>query len=113
MMTAFSILQTMTIAPFQNIILNSLDYALACSGYTDTQLYFDQLTPLAILSQQAEETGKTIDQIAEDTNKELENPATTEDTTDETPLEPIPGKDESLERFTMPTILSKEYEIYK
>jgi len=43
----------------------------------------------------------------------MENPATTEDTTDETPLEPIPGKDESLEKFTMPTHFSKEYEIYK
>jgi hypothetical protein len=113
MKTAFSILQTMTIAPFQNIILNSLDYALACSGYTDTELYFEQLTPLVILSQTAEETGKTIEQVEDETNDSMENPATTEDTTDETPLEPIPGKDEALERFTMPTSLSKEYEIYK
>jgi hypothetical protein len=113
MKTAFSILQTMTIAPFQNIILNTLDYALTCSGYTEAELYFEQLTPLVILSQTAEETGKTIDQVEDETNDSMENPATTEDTADQTPLEPIPGKDEVLEKFTMPTSLSKEYEIYK
>ena len=61
MKTAFSILQTMTIAPFQNVILNTLDYALTCGGYDNAELYFEQLTPLAILSQQAEETGQTIE----------------------------------------------------
>jgi capsid portal protein len=84
MMTAFSILQTMTITPFQNIILNTLDMALAEGGFDDAQLYFDQLTPLAILSQQAEDTGKTISEVAQETNKEMENPATTEDSADET-----------------------------
>jgi hypothetical protein len=113
MKTAFSILQTMTIAPFQNIILNSLDYALTCSGYTDTQLYFEQLTPLVILSQTAEETGKSIAQVEDETNDSMENPATTEDTTDETPLEPIPGKQEGLEKYTLPAHFEKEYEIYK
>ena len=113
MKTAFSILQTMTIAPFQNIILNSLDYALTCSGYPETELYFEQLTPLVILSQTAEETGKSVGQVEDETNKSMENPATTEDAADQTPMEPIPGKDEVLEKFTMPTILSKEYEIYK
>jgi hypothetical protein len=113
MKTAFSILQTMTIAPFQNIILNSLDYALTCSGYTQAELYFEQLTPLVILSQTAEETGKTIEEVEDETNDSMENPATTEDTADQTPNEPLPGKDEVLEKFTMPTSLSKEYEIYK
>jgi len=84
MMTAFSIMQTMTVAPFQNLIINALDSAFKESDYEDTQLYFDQLTPLAILSQQAEDTGKTIGEVAEETNKELENPATTEDSGDET-----------------------------
>jgi hypothetical protein len=84
MMTAFSIMQTMTIAPFQNIILNTLDYAFRITGYSDTQLYFDQLTPLAILAKQADETGKTIDETADTTNKELENPATTDDSGDQT-----------------------------
>jgi capsid portal protein len=79
MKTAFSILQSMTINPFQNIIINSLSTALADGGYEDTQLYFDQLTPLVLLAQAAEETGKTIEQVADDTNREMENPATTED----------------------------------
>jgi hypothetical protein len=94
MMTAFSIMQTMTISPFQNLILNTLDYALTCGGYEDTELYFDQLTPLAILSQQAEDTGKTIDETADTTNKEMENPATTEDSGDQTTVDdnrPSPG----------------------
>ena len=79
MMTAFSILQTMTIQPFQNVIINSLTTALADGGYEDSELYFEQLTPLAILSQQAEDTGKTIDQVSDETDKQMENPATTED----------------------------------
>ena len=109
MKTAFSILQTMTIAPFQNIILNTLDYALTCSGYTDAELYFEQLTPLVILSQTAEETGKTIEEVEDETNDSMENPATTEDTTDETPLEPIPLKKEG---FSMLELNSREYEIF-
>ena len=79
MKTAFSILQTMTINPFQNIIINAVSTALADGGYDDTQLYFDQLTPLAILAEQAADTGKTIEQVADETNKEMENPDTTED----------------------------------
>jgi hypothetical protein len=111
MKTAFSIMQTMTIAPFQNLILNTLDYALACSGYNDTELYFEQLTPLVILSQTAEETGKTVGQVEDEVNDSMENPATTEDNTDAVVNEPIP--DAEPQRFKMPTILSKEYEIYK
>ena len=107
-MTAVSIMQTMTIAPFQNIILNSLDYALTCGGYTDAQLYFEQLTPLVILSQTAEETGKTIGQVEDETNDSMENPATTEDAADQTPLEPIPN-----EKFSMLEVNNSQYEIYK
>ena len=84
MKTAFSILQTMTVGPFQNIILNALDKALTDGGYEDLELYFDQLTPLAILSEQAEDTDKTIEEVADETNKEMENPATTEDGEDQT-----------------------------
>ncbi len=111
MMTAFSILQTMTIAPFQNLLINSLDYIFTEGGYDNTQFYFDQLTPLAILSQQAEETGKTIDQVSDETNKELENPAATEDetTTDVQEIRP----DEPIEKFTMPAHFHKEYETLK
>jgi hypothetical protein len=115
MMTAFSIMQTMTISPFQNLILNSLDYALTYGGYNDAQLYFDQLTPLAILSQQAEDTGKTISEVADDTNKELENPATTDESSDATVTEAIPPKENNLEkeliRTTQP-FFSQEYETY-
>ena len=100
MMTAFSIMQTMTIAPFQNLILNSLDMALTEGGYADTELYFDQLTPLAILSQQAEDTGKTISEVADETNKELENPATTDE-----------GEDQTIEDAIPPTQMSKEDDI--
>ena len=108
MMTAFSILQTMTIAPFQNLIINSLDYILTQGGYDNTQLYFDQLTPLAILSQQAEETGKTIDEVSDETNKELENPAATEDEASADVQEIRP--DEPIEKFVKPAHFEKEYE---
>ena len=97
MKTAFSILQTMTIAPFQNVILNTLDYALTCGGYDNAELYFEQLTPLAILSQQAEETGQTIEEVSDETNDQMENPATIEDAGDADPQDITP--DEPIERF--------------
>jgi len=53
-------------------------------GYTETELYFEQLTPLVILSTTAEETGKSIEQVEDETNKSMENPATTEDGEDQT-----------------------------
>jgi hypothetical protein len=76
------------------------------------ELYFEQSTPLVILSQQAEEQGKSVAQVDDETNKAMENPATTEDGEDQTVEEPLPNKAEE-ETFTMPTSLSKEYEIYK
>jgi len=85
MMTAFSIMQTMTIQPFQNLILNQINLALVEGGYEGFELYFEQLTPLAILSKQAEETDKSISEVADETNKEMQTPvsgdedATTED----------------------------------
>lgn len=112
MMTAFSIMQSMTISPFQNVILNTLDMALREGGYTQTELYFEQSTPLVILSQQAEEQDKSVAQVEEETNESLENPATTEDGEDQTAEEPLPNKAED-EKFTMPTSLSQEYEITK
>ena len=108
MMTAFSILQTMTIAPFQNLLINSLDYIFTEGGYDNTGLYFDQLTPLAILSQQAEQTGQTIDEVSDETNKELENPAATEDETTTDVQEIAP--DEPIEKFVKPAHFNKEYE---
>jgi hypothetical protein len=79
MKTAFSILQTMTINPFQNLVINFLTTALSEGGYDDTELYFEQLTPLAILAEQAEDTGKTMDEVADETDRQMENPSTTED----------------------------------
>jgi len=79
MKTAFSILQTMTINPFQNLVINFLTTALSEGGYDDTELYFEQLTPLAILAEQAEDTGKTMDEVADETDKQMENPSTIED----------------------------------
>jgi hypothetical protein len=112
MKTAFSILQTMTIQPFQNLILNQLDYALRIGGFDNMELYFEQSTPLAILSQQAEETGKTIAQVEDETNKSLETPATTEDTADATSED----DKEILERYEygMNTAFFKQnYETFK
>ena len=82
MKTAFSILQTMTIQPFQNLIVNSIDAALLEGGWEDTQLYFEQLTPLVILSQTAEETGKSVTQVEDETNKAMENPEATQPETE-------------------------------
>ena len=79
MKTAYSILQTMTINPFQNLIINFLTTALADGGWEDTELYFEQLTPLAILSETAEETGQTTEEVQDDINEEGENPAAIDD----------------------------------
>ena len=124
MMTAFSILQTMTISPFQNLLLNTLDMALREGGIDNAELYFDQLTPLAILSQQAEDTGKSIAEVADTTNKELENPATTDQsgdqsTTDENTPTKVPnnvgnGPGEGTNIINASSIFFKdEYEITK
>jgi hypothetical protein len=117
MKTAFSILQTMTISPFQNLILNSLDMVLTQGGYGDElELYFEQLTPLVILSQTAEETGQTVAQVEDDVNDSMENPATTEDSEDETAFEPLPNKAEEMSDVnfirqvgTNSAFFSKEY----
>lgn len=96
MKTAFSIMQTMTISPFQNLILNALDMALTEGGYNNTELYFEQLTPLVILAQQAEETDKTVEQVEDETNKAMENPATQENPGDQTDEEPMPDRSEKM-----------------
>ena len=117
MKTAFSILQTMTIAPFQNLILNALDTALTEGGWDDGEIYFEQLTPLVILSTTAEETGKTVAQVEDETNKALENPATTEDAGAATTEEPKPT--EKMQDDVRPPVslsspfFEREYEILK
>jgi len=74
MKTAFSILQTMTIQPFQNLLINFLNMALTEGGHPDLELYFEQLTPLVILSQTAEETDKTIEQVEDEVNDSMATP---------------------------------------
>ena len=84
MKTAYSILQTMTIQPFQQLVIEELSNALTFGGYTsDTELYFEQLTPLAILSTTAEETDSTIEEVEEEINDQMENPEEMEDTSRE------------------------------
>jgi hypothetical protein len=78
MKTAFSILQTMTIMPFQNVLINALQNAFEIGGWEDTDLYFEQLTPLVILSTTAEETGQSIEQVEEDVTKSMEDVDTEE-----------------------------------
>ena len=79
MKTAYSILSTMTITPFQNLITNVLGEALVEGGYDTTELYFEQLTPLVILSTTAEETGQTVEEVQEEINVAAENPDQIED----------------------------------
>ena len=74
MMTAFSILQSMTIQPFQNLLINYLTTALAEGGIEDLELYFEQLTPLVILSKSAEETGKSVEQVEDEVNDSMATP---------------------------------------
>ncbi len=73
MKTAFSIMQTMTIQPFQNTIITCLAEVFRIGGYgKDLELYFDQLTPLAILSTTAEETDTTVEEVEETVNDSME-----------------------------------------
>lgn len=74
MKTAFSILQTMTIQPFQNLIINYLTTALREGGLPELELFFEQLTPLVILSETAEETGKSIEQVEDEVNDSMATP---------------------------------------
>jgi hypothetical protein len=108
MKTAFSIMQTMTIQPFQNLVINSIGDALLEGGYDDTQLYFEQLTPLAILSEQAEDTDKSVAQVEDETNKAMENPDAIEEPTEN--IEQM-SKEEWL--YTSQPNFTNNYEVYK
>jgi hypothetical protein len=109
MKTAFSIMQTMTIQPFQNLIINSIGDALLEGGYDDTQLYFEQLTPLAILSEQAEDTDKTVSQVEDETNRQMENPDAIEQPTEG--IEQM--KEEEGWVYSSQPNFTKNYEVYK
>jgi hypothetical protein len=112
MKTAYSILETMTIIPYQNLITNVLGLALKEGGYADTELYFEQLTPLVILAQTAEETGQTTEEVQTDINEQAENP----DQIDETPIAQSEGLSK-VERFELirqsQPLFTHEYETYK
>ena len=109
MKTAFSIMQTMTIQPFQNLIINTIGDALLEGGYDDTQLYFEQLTPLVILSTTAEETGKTVGQVEDETNKAMENPDAVDQPTEN--IEQM-SEEEGWVYSSQPNF-TKHYEVYK
>ena len=108
MKTAFSIMQTMTIQPFQNLVINSIGDALLEGGYDDTQLYFEQLTPLAILSEQAADTDKSVAQVEDETNKSMENP----DAVD-VPTENIEQMSKEEWLYTSQPNFTNNYEVYK
>jgi hypothetical protein len=72
MKTAYSIMQTMTIFPFQNLILNSLYNAFKVGGIDISDLYFEQLTPLVILSDTADDTDSTIEEVQDEIDDNLQ-----------------------------------------
>ena len=113
MKTAFSILQTMTIMPFQNLIVNALDYAFQIGGYDSRELYFEQLTPLVILSTTAEETGKSVEQVEDEVNDSMQTPEEGQTDAETNPDSVIPKQDLEMREFTIPAHFSKEYEIMK
>ena len=78
MKTAYSIFQTMTIQPFQQLLLTAIDKALVEGGWGKQDLYFDQLTPLVILSETAEDTDEDIETVQEDVNESMQDDETTE-----------------------------------
>jgi hypothetical protein len=109
MKTAFSIMQTMTVQPFQNLIINTIGDALLEGGYDDTQLYFEQLTPLAILSEQAEDTDKTVGQVEDETNRQMENPDAVDGPTEN--IEQMSKEEDWV--YTSQPNFTNNYEVYK
>jgi septal ring factor EnvC (AmiA/AmiB activator) len=79
MKTAYSIMQTMTIFPFQNLILNSLTEAFKAGGIGSRDLYFEQLTPLVILTDTADDTDQSIDEVQKEVDDTMQSEETTED----------------------------------
>ena len=72
MKTAYSIMQTMTIFPFQNLVINSIYNAFKVGGIDVTDLYFEQLTPLVILSDTADDTDQTIEEVQDEIDDNLQ-----------------------------------------
>lgn len=106
MKTAFSILQTMTINGFQNLLLQTIDTALTMGGWSDSQLYIDQLTPLTILTETADDTGTSVAKAQDDVNKSMENPDVTDGNNEDKKPEEV-----GLIRVSQP-FFDSEYETY-
>jgi hypothetical protein len=68
----------MTIQPFQNLILSFISDALVNGGWGKKDLSFEQLTPLVILSETADETGQTIEEAQTDVDETMQGNETTE-----------------------------------
>ena len=79
MKTAYSIMMTMTIQPFQSILLDAINKAFIEGGIGKKDLYFEQLTPLVILSDTADDTDSTINEVEDDVNESMENDNTTDE----------------------------------
>ena len=103
MKTAYSIMQTMTIFPFQNLIINSILSAFKLGGVDISNLYFEQLTPLVILSTTAEETGETVEEVQDtiDSNLQSEEEEMTNqnDKLSDITKEPLRPSDYGFERY--------------
>ena len=85
MKTAYSIFQTMTIQPLQSLILTAIDKVLVEGGWGKHDIYFDQLTPLVILSDTAEDTEGTVEDAQEDVNDSLRNEETVQENFEQEP----------------------------
>ena len=72
MKTAYSIMQTMTIFPFQNLVINSIYNAFKVGGIDISDLYFEQLTPLVILSDTADDTDQSIEEVQDEIDDNLQ-----------------------------------------
>jgi hypothetical protein len=70
MAMAFSILQSMTIVPFQNLLLSGIEDILESGGWEQTDLYIEQIMPLSIVAQQSAESGQTVEEIQNDVNEQ-------------------------------------------
>jgi hypothetical protein len=94
MAMAFSILQSMTIVPFQNLLLGHIEDVLEAGGYTDTDLYIEQIMPLSIASKQAEESGQTITQV-----EDIANEQSQVDDAESVPQEVVTAKEARLPKI--------------
>jgi len=72
MKTAYSIMQTMTIFPYQNLLINFIYQAFRVGGIDIQDLYFEQLTPLVILSETADETEQSVEQVQDTIDDNLQ-----------------------------------------